>query len=230
MQKTALKVEKSEAEWREQLTPEQFQVTRKHGTERAFTGPYVDNKEPGLYRCVCCDNPLFRSETKYESGSGWPSFYCAGRARCRRAACRPVLHDDTHRNPLRRLRCPSRPCLRGRPRADRPALLHERRGAELRPRLTAFASRQAAPSMIIAPPFAFQDCLRFHEFRQARRPCPPLPSRPSTTIRTAITASPSPTPITGCARTTGRRSSRTRRRSRRRSAPIWKPRTPTRRR
>jgi peptide-methionine (R)-S-oxide reductase len=74
MEKTALKVEKSEAEWREQLTPEQFQVTRKHGTERAFTGPYVDNKEPGLYRCVCCDKPLFRSETKYDSGSGWPSF------------------------------------------------------------------------------------------------------------------------------------------------------------
>lgn len=69
-----LKVEKSDAEWREQLTPEQYQVTRKHGTERAFTGPYVDNKEPGLYRCVCCDRPLFRSETKYESGSGWPSF------------------------------------------------------------------------------------------------------------------------------------------------------------
>jgi peptide-methionine (R)-S-oxide reductase len=68
------KVEKTDAEWREQLTPEQFQVTRKHGTERAFTGPYVDNKEPGLYRCVCCDRPLFRSETKYESGSGWPSF------------------------------------------------------------------------------------------------------------------------------------------------------------
>ncbi|MCO6389531.1 peptide-methionine (R)-S-oxide reductase MsrB [Aliihoeflea aestuarii] len=68
------KVEKSDAEWREQLTPEQYQVTRKHGTERAFTGPYVDNKEPGLYRCVCCDRPLFRSETKYESGSGWPSF------------------------------------------------------------------------------------------------------------------------------------------------------------
>ncbi|MCO6386024.1 MAG: peptide-methionine (R)-S-oxide reductase MsrB [Aliihoeflea sp.] len=75
MQKTAIKVEKTEAEWREQLTPEQFQVTRKHGTERAFTGPYVDNKEPGLYRCVCCDRPLFRSETKYDSGSGWPSFY-----------------------------------------------------------------------------------------------------------------------------------------------------------
>ena len=68
------KVEKTDAEWREQLTPEQFQVTRKHGTERAFAGPYVDNKEPGLYRCVCCDRPLFRSETKYESGSGWPSF------------------------------------------------------------------------------------------------------------------------------------------------------------
>ncbi len=74
MERTRLKVEKSDAEWRAQLTPEQFQVTRNHGTERAFTGPYLDNKESGLYRCVCCDRPLFRSETKYESGSGWPSF------------------------------------------------------------------------------------------------------------------------------------------------------------
>jgi peptide-methionine (R)-S-oxide reductase len=70
-----LKVEKSEAEWREILTPEQFHVARKHGTERAFTGPNWDNKEKGLYRCVCCDKPLFNSETKYESGTGWPSFY-----------------------------------------------------------------------------------------------------------------------------------------------------------
>ncbi|AZN72693.1 peptide-methionine (R)-S-oxide reductase [Georhizobium profundi] len=70
-----LKVEKSEAEWREQLTPEQFHVTRKHGTERAFTGPNWDQKAPGLYRCICCDKPLFRSETKFESGTGWPSFY-----------------------------------------------------------------------------------------------------------------------------------------------------------
>jgi len=69
------KVEKSEAEWREQLSPEQFQVARQAGTERAFTGAYWDTKTPGLYRCVCCDAELFRSETKYDSGSGWPSFY-----------------------------------------------------------------------------------------------------------------------------------------------------------
>ncbi len=72
---TMLKVQKSESEWREQLTPEQYQVTRKHGTERAFTGPYWNSKEPGLYRCVCCDRPLFRSETKFDSGTGWPSFH-----------------------------------------------------------------------------------------------------------------------------------------------------------
>src|SRR3546814_716587 len=68
-------VEKSDAEWREQLTPEQYKVTRKHGTERAFTGPNWNNKEDGLYRCVCCGKPLFDSDTKYESGTGWPSLY-----------------------------------------------------------------------------------------------------------------------------------------------------------
>ncbi|TVR11694.1 MAG: peptide-methionine (R)-S-oxide reductase [Salinarimonadaceae bacterium] len=69
------KVRKSEEEWREQLTPEQFAITRKHGTERAYSGPGWDEKRPGLYRCVCCGNALFRSETKFDSGTGWPSFY-----------------------------------------------------------------------------------------------------------------------------------------------------------
>jgi len=68
-------IEKTDEEWREQLSAEEYQVTRKAGTERAFTGRYWNTKTPGLYRCVCCKAPLFRSETKYDSGSGWPSFY-----------------------------------------------------------------------------------------------------------------------------------------------------------
>lgn len=69
------KIEKSDEEWRDELSPEQYYVTRQHGTERAFTGPYWDEKRAGLYACVCCGTPLFRSETKYDSGTGWPSFY-----------------------------------------------------------------------------------------------------------------------------------------------------------
>ena len=69
------KVRKSDEEWRAQLTPDQYRITREAGTERAFTGELYDNKEPGRYRCVCCGQELFESDTKYESGSGWPSFY-----------------------------------------------------------------------------------------------------------------------------------------------------------
>ena len=69
------KVEKTDAEWRVELTPEQYRILREKGTERAFTGALWDNKDPGTYRCAACGEPLFRSETKYESGSGWPSFY-----------------------------------------------------------------------------------------------------------------------------------------------------------
>jgi peptide-methionine (R)-S-oxide reductase len=69
------KVTRSDAEWRETLTPEEYAVARQGGTERAFTGRYWDTKTSGTYRCVCCGEPLFDSATKYESGSGWPSFY-----------------------------------------------------------------------------------------------------------------------------------------------------------
>jgi peptide-methionine (R)-S-oxide reductase len=69
------KISKSDAEWKAALTPEQYEITRRHGTERAFTGPFLDNKDPGTYTCVCCGQPLFDAATKYESGSGWPSFY-----------------------------------------------------------------------------------------------------------------------------------------------------------
>jgi peptide-methionine (R)-S-oxide reductase len=69
------KVRKTEEEWRRELTPEQYKVAREKGTERAFTGEYWDHKEEGVYRCVGCGAPLFDSETKYDSGTGWPSFY-----------------------------------------------------------------------------------------------------------------------------------------------------------
>ncbi len=71
----AEKVRKTDEEWRSELTPEQYRVTREHGTERAFTGEFWDHKEEGVYRCVGCGAPLFSSETKYDSGTGWPSFY-----------------------------------------------------------------------------------------------------------------------------------------------------------
>ena len=67
-------VRKTDSEWRAQLTAEQYQVTRRKGTERAFTGAYWNSKEDGIYRCVCCGNELFDSQTKFDSGTGWPSF------------------------------------------------------------------------------------------------------------------------------------------------------------
>jgi peptide-methionine (R)-S-oxide reductase len=69
------KIEKSDAEWRKQLTPEQYRITRQKGTEPAFSGKYYYFKGDGTYRCVACGNELFGSDTKYESGSGWPSFW-----------------------------------------------------------------------------------------------------------------------------------------------------------
>jgi peptide-methionine (R)-S-oxide reductase len=71
------KIVKSEADWRKDLSPQQFDVTRRKGTEPPFTGAYWDNHEPGVYRCVCCDAELFRSDEKFDSGCGWPSYFKA---------------------------------------------------------------------------------------------------------------------------------------------------------
>ncbi len=78
------KVHKTEAEWKAQLTSEQFKVTRKKGTERAFSGEYWNNDRDGTYECVCCGTPLFDADTKFESGTGWPSFHS------------PVAKDNVH--------------------------------------------------------------------------------------------------------------------------------------
>ena len=69
------RIERSQAEWMQSLSPEQFRVARCGGTERAFTGAYWNNKKTGLYHCICCDAPLFSSATKFDSGTGWPSFW-----------------------------------------------------------------------------------------------------------------------------------------------------------
>lgn len=81
--------QKTDAEWRAQLTDEQYHVTREKGTERAFTGKYWNTKTPGTYACVCCGEPLFDSETKFDSGTGWPSFHSPI------STARVAEHEDT---------------------------------------------------------------------------------------------------------------------------------------
>ena len=132
---TVDKVVKTEEEWRTLLanapsagSVTAFMVTRQEGTEWAGTGPNSHNFAPGLYRCICCDNALYTNETKFDSGTGWPSFYApiseGERALRRRAAGRI-------QGLVRALRCPSRARFRRWSEADGPALLHGRRGDAL---------------------------------------------------------------------------------------------------
>lgn len=88
MDENGEKVKKSEEQWRRELTPEQYHILREKGTERAFTGEYAHTKSPGVYRCAACGQELFDSDTKYDSGSGWPSFYKP------MDAGKVELHDD----------------------------------------------------------------------------------------------------------------------------------------
>ena len=121
----------TDAEWRERLTPEQYEVTRQAGTERAFTGEYWDCHEDGTYTCVCCGEPLFSSETKFESGTGWPSFWTPVNEEAIDEQTDSIHGMVAHRGPLRQLRRPPRPRVPGRPPADRAAVLHQQRSLRL---------------------------------------------------------------------------------------------------
>ena len=120
----------TEAEWRALLTPEQYAIMREHGTERAGSCALLHEKRPGVFSCAGCGQPLFESKTKFESGTGWPSFNTPGR-RFGRDVGRPELRHDPHRSPLRPMRLASRPRFSRRASADRTSLLHQRRGDQL---------------------------------------------------------------------------------------------------
>lgn len=96
----SISVEKSDAEWREQLTDEQFYVTRKAGTERPFSGEYCQTEDDGTYRCVCCKLPLFRSDSKFDAGCGWPSFF-----EPLEGANLVEIRDDSHGMSRTEIRC-----------------------------------------------------------------------------------------------------------------------------
>ena len=120
------KIAKTEDQWREELAPDQYAVLRQQATEPPFTGRYVDTKEPGVYRCAGCQAELFRSDDKFDSGSGWPSFTDAGRRRRRRAADRHVPRDGPHGGRVRALRRAPGARLRRRPAGQgRHAVLHQ---------------------------------------------------------------------------------------------------------
>ncbi len=122
--------DQSEEDWKKQLTPEQYRVLRQHGTERAGTSKLNAEKRPGRFVCAGCGAELFDSGTKYESGSGWPSFWAPLEDSVETTTDRSLFMTP-YRGALPYLPGPSRPCLRGWAQADRPALLHERRRADL---------------------------------------------------------------------------------------------------
>ncbi len=121
------KVERTDAEWREQLSPEEYEVLRKAGTERAFTGEYTDTETTGVYKCRACGAELFRSDTKFHSGCGWPSFYQPAEGDAVTLIEDRSLGTRPHRGAVRAVRLAPRARLhrRGVRHADRRALVHQ---------------------------------------------------------------------------------------------------------
>ena len=126
------RVIKTAAEWHRQLPSGVFDITRNADTEIAFSGKYWNLHDKGIYRCVCCDNALFDSATKFESGTGWPSFWAPIAAENVREIRDTTYRHGTHRGFLHRMRRAPGPRLRRWPRADAPSLLHELRITALR--------------------------------------------------------------------------------------------------
>ena len=119
------KVKKSEAEWQAELSPAQYQIMRGKGTEPPFTGQYWDTHTPGTYVCAGCGAPLFDADTKFDSGTGWPSFFKPRRQEQRRHRDRRQPFHGANRGAVRPMRRPSGPCLSRWAGAHRAALLHE---------------------------------------------------------------------------------------------------------
>ena len=120
------KIEKTDAQWRSELTPEQYAVLRRQATEAPFTGKYALTKDEGMFKCAGCGAELFSSDTKFDSGSGWPSFTEPAVAEAVELREDTLARDEPHRGRLRPLRRPPGPRLRRRPaRRRRDALLHQ---------------------------------------------------------------------------------------------------------
>ncbi len=125
------KIEKTDEQWRAELTPEQYRILREKGTERAFTGEYDHTFDPGTYRCAGCGAELFSSDTKYDSGCGWPAFSAPADEGAVEEHSDRSLRDDPHRGAVRELRRPPRARVPRRAAPDRAAVLHQLGGTEL---------------------------------------------------------------------------------------------------